>query len=139
MDDEGAPVIGMAVVTRIVNQDSYTPNSYLPEHRPGQIQHPQRRESLMPQNFDVGLQIASLREEVLTKYSEVCHSEIPNGSRVPRITYKTLPTHGTAINDGATTFPKTAYPSTRIDFGNRRSTRYGVIKTQSSIDHIERK
>lgn len=53
VDDEGEPVIGMAVVTRIVNQDSYTPDFYPPEQRPNHIQHPRRRESLVPQSFDV--------------------------------------------------------------------------------------
>lgn len=58
-DDDGTAVIGMAVVTRIVNHDSYVPNSYAPERRPSHIQPsqvPRRRESLMPSPFDTGFQ-----------------------------------------------------------------------------------
>ncbi|KFY46281.1 hypothetical protein V495_02573 [Pseudogymnoascus sp. VKM F-4514 (FW-929)] len=49
-DDDGATVIGMAVVTRIVNQDTFALESYPAEPQP--VQHPRRRESLVPQTFD---------------------------------------------------------------------------------------
>lgn len=60
VDDDGATVIGMAVVTRIVNQDTFALESYqdtfalesYPAEQPP-IQHPRRRESLVPQTFDV--------------------------------------------------------------------------------------
>lgn len=53
VDDDGATIIGMATVTRIVNQDTFALESYPPEPEQQPIQHPRRRESLVPQNFDV--------------------------------------------------------------------------------------
>ncbi|OBT48525.1 hypothetical protein VE00_01283 [Pseudogymnoascus sp. WSF 3629] len=50
VDDDEATVIGMATMTRIVNQDTFALESYPAEQPP--IQHPRRRESLVPQNFD---------------------------------------------------------------------------------------
>lgn len=51
VDDDEATVIGMATMTRIVNQDTFALESFPAEQQP--IQHPRRRESLVPQTFDV--------------------------------------------------------------------------------------
>ncbi|OBT56431.1 hypothetical protein VE04_03105 [Pseudogymnoascus sp. 24MN13] len=50
VDDDEATVIGMATMTRIVNQDAFALESFPAEQQP--IQHPRRRESLVPQTFD---------------------------------------------------------------------------------------
>ncbi|KFY75862.1 hypothetical protein V498_09895 [Pseudogymnoascus sp. VKM F-4517 (FW-2822)] len=54
VDDDGATIIGMATMTRIVNQDTFALESFPAEQPP--IQHPRRRESLVPQTFDVSFQ-----------------------------------------------------------------------------------
>ncbi|KFY21768.1 hypothetical protein V493_07118 [Pseudogymnoascus sp. VKM F-4281 (FW-2241)] len=57
VDDDGATIIGMATMTRIVNQDTFALESYPSEQPP--IQHPRRRESLVPQTFDRSAQARS--------------------------------------------------------------------------------
>lgn len=53
-DDDDATIIGMATMTRIVNQDTFALESYPTEQQP--IQHPRRRESLVPHTYDVSFQ-----------------------------------------------------------------------------------